>query len=154
LLDVQKQSSDRISFDAVVVGLAPSLFTYEYLNTAFRILKRETNQPHSTQLDHSLAIPLIATHKGRYIQSPDGALSLGPGPFVTALEEASGVQAEVVGKPSSKFFQTVIDGLALGDDSSSGGRIAIIGDDIEADLGGGAVDLGLWRVLGGHIRNL
>jgi hypothetical protein len=31
---------------------------------------------------------LIATHKARYIQTETG-LSLGPGPFITALEEAA-----------------------------------------------------------------
>jgi len=62
----------------------------------------------------------------------------------------------VVGKPEAAFFQMVIDDF--GDSSkflvdgelgpSMRSRIAVIGDDVEADLGGGAVELGLWRVLG------
>jgi ribonucleotide monophosphatase NagD (HAD superfamily) len=98
-------------------------------------------------------IPLIATHKAKYIESAaDGVLSLGPGPFVAALENASGSRAEIVGKPSRRFFQTVIDDFRseeLEDGMNEGlGEIAVIGDDVEADLGEGAIELGLWRILG------
>lgn len=51
--------------------------------------------------------PLIAIHKVRYYKRGDG-LALGPGPFVTALEFASDVQAEVVGKPQPSFFQQAL----------------------------------------------
>ena len=82
------------------------------------------------------------------------------GPFVNALENASGVTAQIVGKPTHSFFQTVINSLegtdkALkvqrSDGDGDSGAIAIIGDDIESDLGGGANELGLWRVLGTHV---
>jgi ribonucleotide monophosphatase NagD (HAD superfamily) len=85
--------------------------------------------------------------------------SLGPGPFVTALENASGVEANVpvVGKPTRGFFETVrvIGSFGLADEPELGGggigsgsctaigKIAVIGDDVEADLGEGAVELGL-----------
>lgn len=49
---------------------------------------------------------LIAIHKTRYYKRPDG-LALGPGPFVTALEFASGKQADVVGKPDRLFYEAV-----------------------------------------------
>ena len=49
---------------------------------------------------------LIAIHKTRYYKRPDG-LALGPGPFVTALEFASGKAADVVGKPDANFYQMV-----------------------------------------------
>lgn len=51
--------------------------------------------------------PLIAIHKVRYYKRGDG-LALGPGPFVTALEFATDVKAEVVGKPQPSFFQQVL----------------------------------------------
>lgn len=142
--------SDDEPYDAVVVGLAPSLFTYDHLNSAFRILVGE----HETQRSaHSISqqnIPLIASHKAKYIRSPDGGLSLGPGPFVAALETASGKEAQVVGKPSRDFFEVVIGNFAVDEVPSRDdpGYIAVVGDDIEADLGEGAVQLGLWRVLG------
>ena len=142
-------------FDCVVVGYAPSAFTYDNLNTAFRILVGEStvtaddrHPPPSKPI-----IPLIATHKARYLATSGGLLSLGPGPFVAALENAACSTAEVVGKPTRSFFETVIgnfdhDELVARD--SEIGRIAVIGDDVEADLGEGAVELGLWRVLGEH----
>ncbi|KAH9483333.1 Haloacid dehalogenase-like hydrolase domain-containing protein 2 [Psilocybe cubensis] len=144
-------------YDSVVVGLSPSSFDYGHLNEAFRVLKGEHKcKVHDQQATPS--VPLIATHKAKYIQTDDG-LSLGPGPFVTALETATGVTAHVVGKPSKAFFNMVIDDIKLseplsdpaklgkGAATNDRGKIAVIGDDVEADLGGGAVELGLWRVL-------
>ncbi len=49
---------------------------------------------------------LIAIHKTRYYKRPDG-LSLGPGPFVAALEFASGKKADVMGKPDKLFYESV-----------------------------------------------
>ncbi|KAI0092858.1 haloacid dehalogenase-like hydrolase domain-containing protein 2 [Irpex rosettiformis] len=138
----EANAADTTDYDSVVVGLAPSLFTYEHLNTAFRVL-----------LGHK---PLIATHRAKYIRSASSSandsLSLGPGPFVAALENAASVQAEVVGKPSRTFFEAVIDSFddaefSTNASASKGEKIVIVGDDIETDLGGGAVEIGLWRVL-------
>jgi ribonucleotide monophosphatase NagD (HAD superfamily) len=66
-----------VPYDSVVVGLAPNVTDYQHLNTAFRILHANA------------AIPLIATHRAPYIRDVDQHLSLGPGPFVTALECAT-----------------------------------------------------------------
>lgn len=132
-------------YDSVVIGLAPSSFDYANLNVAFRILKGEMTNAASPPYN---AIPLIATHKAKYIQTESGLLSLGPGPFVTALENATGVQATVVGKPTKKFFETVINDFSEMEVPDFGkNRIAVVGDDIEADLGEGALELNLWRVL-------
>lgn len=144
----------EMNYDSVVIGLAPTLLDYEHLNTAFRILKGE--------MPSAAGNPpcLIATHRAKFIQSTTGQLSLGPGPFVAALENAASpnVQVKVVGKPEKAFFEMVINDFGdLGNNKSANpndmespdpGRIAVIGDDIEADLGGGAIELGLWRVLG------
>lgn len=136
-------------YDSVVIGLAPSSFDYANLNVAFRILKGEMTNAASPPRN---AIPFIATHKAKYIQTESGLLSLGPGPFVTALENATGVQATVVGKPTKKFFETVINNFSEAEVSDVGkNRIAVIGDDIEADLGEGALELNLWRVLGKRV---
>lgn len=104
--------------NSVVVGLAKEAFTYGSLNTAFRILHADPQAQ------------LIAIHRGRYFKEPDG-LSLGPGPFVTALEEAAGRQATVVGKPERAFFE-----LALADMSVAPEEAVMIGDDVESDVGG------------------
>ncbi|OQR74319.1 haloacid dehalogenase hydrolase domain-containing protein 2-like [Tropilaelaps mercedesae] len=116
----------RSNLNAVVVGLAPEKFTYNKLNEAFQIL---LNGGH-----------LIAIHKGRYYRA-DGGLALGPGPFVAGLEYATGIQAEVVGKPNKLFFQEALQGMT--DDPS---EAVMIGDDIMDDIQG-AMDVGMGAIL-------
>jgi hypothetical protein len=133
-----------VRYDAVIVGLAPGLMDYAHLNTAFRILVGEEDSQKGMGSEDPCTIPLIALHKARYIESSGHGHVLGPGPFVAALERATDREAEVLGKPSRRFFETVIESL----ESDREGRIAVIGDDVETDLGGGAIELCLWRILG------
>lgn len=129
------------AYDSVVVAFAPAQFSYVALNTAFRVLMGE----HHTQRGQPRPdYPLIATHRARYIGDTDGALSLGPGPFVAALENATGRTAEIVGKPERKFFELVLNSFGS-DVQDRDGIVAVIGD--------GAVELGFWRVLGTHISS-
>jgi HAD superfamily hydrolase (TIGR01458 family) len=129
--------------DSVVVTFAPAQLNYVALNTAFRVLMGE----HHTQRGQQRPdYPLIATHRARYIGDSDGALSLGLGPFVAALENATGRTAEIVGKPERKFFELVLNSLGP-ELQDREGVVAVIGDDIQTDLGDGAVELGFWRVL-------
>ena len=167
--------SPPLSCDAVVVGLAPALLDYAHLNTAFGILIGEdrprntltfqglrdptSNSNAESQADPCLRPPLIALHKARYLEASDHALSLGPGPFVHALEDAARTSATVVGKPTRGFFESVLRDLErdleaarhMGDSDITPRRwegIAVIGDDVHADLGEGSVELVLGRVLG------
>ncbi|KAF0475629.1 Haloacid dehalogenase-like hydrolase domain-containing protein 2 [Gigaspora margarita] len=118
--------------DAVVIGLSPSNMRYDMLNKAFRILINNKNAP------------LIALHKSKYFAESDG-LSLGPGPFVSALEYAcEGVKAIVIGKPEKSFFESALKDMNLLEKAN---HVVMIGDDIEQDLGGGAKELGLIRYL-------
>eukprot|EP00884_Botryococcus_braunii_P017585 jgi/Botrbrau1/450/Bobra.110_2s0097.2 len=64
--------------NAVLVGLAMDAFSYENMNAAFRVLLENPEAP------------LIAIHKGRYFKDSQGGLSLGPGPYVAALEYSTG----------------------------------------------------------------
>lgn len=78
-------------------------------------------------------------------------LSLGIGPFVRALELASGVQAEIVGKPTRRFFEMALERMRAiypeaGEMQPS--DVGIIGDDVVNDLGEGARELGMRRILG------
>ena len=66
--------------------------------------------------------PLIAVHKARYYKRSDG-LALGPGPFIEALEYASGRTADIVGKPEPSFFQSALDLLG-----ASAEETVMIGD--------------------------
>ena len=112
--------------DAVLIGDAGDGFTYDRLNRAFRLL-----------LDGA---PLIAMGHNRYFQEADG-LSLDAGPFITALEYASGNQAVVTGKPSNEFFTAALSRLGC-----TAQDAIMVGDDIEADVLG-AINAGLRGVL-------
>lgn len=104
--------------DAVVVGDAGPGFDYASMNKAFRVL-----------MENSQA-PLISMGANRYFREADG-LSLDMGPFVAALEYASGRQAVVTGKPSRGFFQAALDKLGV-----AAADAVMIGDDLENDIGG------------------
>ena len=112
--------------EAVVIGDLGSDFGYDVLNRAFRQL-----------IDGA---ELIALQKNRFWMTPDG-LSLDVGPFVAALEYAARREALVVGKPAPKFFTTI-----LADMGAEPGAAAMVGDDVESDVGG-ALGAGLAGVL-------
>jgi len=114
------------SVDAVIVGDLGERWDYGVLNRAFRHL-----------MDGAV---LIALQKNRYWETEEG-LSLDAGPFVAALEYGAGRRAEVVGKPSPAFFE-----LALRELGVAAGHAAMVGDDVEADVGG-AIEAGLAGVL-------
>ncbi|GAA5839256.1 hypothetical protein JCM11251_006020 [Rhodosporidiobolus azoricus] len=126
-------------YDSVVVGLAPNAFDYSQLNDAFRLLAGEEDGRKKGE------VPLIVTHKARYIGDKDGKLSLGPGPFISALEEAAGCKAEIVGKPEKAFFHLALDSLASYGYSNS--EIGMIGDDAQQDVGPAVHSFGLKRFL-------
>lgn len=103
--------------DTIVLGDIGDALSYDLLNRIFNRMMAGAR--------------LIAVHKNRYWQTAAG-LSLDIGGFVSALEYCSGVGATVVGKPSADFFR-----LALNDLGLAARRVAVVGDDIEADVGGG-----------------
>lgn len=114
------------TFDSVLLGDAGSSFTYESLNRAFRIL--------------FTGKPLIAMGENRYFKEVDG-LSLDAGPFVRALETASGINAIVLGKPAKEFFLQ-----AIKDFNCPPKQVVMVGDDVEADVNG-ALSAGLQAIL-------
>ena len=112
--------------DVVVVGDLGEDFSYRVLNQAFRELLAGAE--------------LVALQKNRYWRTPEG-LSLDVGPFVAALEYATGCDAVVVGKPAPDFFATVLAGLGVRPADA-----VMVGDDVESDVGG-ALRAGLAGVL-------
>lgn len=124
--DLEGLEEGEGSVDAVIVGDLGEGWDYEILNRAFRQLMDGAE--------------LIALQKNRYWETAEG-LSLDAGPFVSALEYATGREAEVVGKPSDAFFE-----LALSELGVRAERAAMVGDDVEADVGG-AMDAGLAGIL-------
>lgn len=108
--------------DVVVIGGASEpdpehpdpTFAYENLDRAFRMLLE--------------GAALVAMHRNLSWRTSRG-IQLDSGAFVVGLERASGVEATVVGKPSSAFFRAALERLRVPAD-----RALMVGDDIEADV--------------------
>ena len=118
--------------DVVLLGGADEsdetgqVFSYENLNRAFAELEGGAR--------------LVCLHRNRWWQTSRGP-QLDAGAFVAGLEYAAGVEAEVVGKPSRAYFEA-----ALAELDATPGDAVMVGDDVEADVGG-AKAVGLRGVL-------
>ncbi|MDD5271841.1 MAG: TIGR01458 family HAD-type hydrolase [Methylovulum sp.] len=110
----------------IVVGDIGNAWSYELLNGIFNSLMQGAK--------------LIAIHKNRFWQTEAG-LQMDIGGFIDGLEYASGAKAMIIGKPSADFFQ-----IALADMGLQAHEAAIIGDDIDVDIGGGQ-QVGLTGIL-------
>jgi len=123
LEDLPEEAADP---NAVLLGDAAQYFTYEKLNTAFRILIEGGK--------------FYALGRNRYFKDEEG-LQLDAGPFVAALEYASGVEARLIGKPSPDYFREAA--REIGADPAA---TLMVGDDVEADVLG-AIDAGFMAAL-------
>ena len=101
---------------AIVLGDLYRGFSWDRLNGLFEMLMGGAR--------------LIALHRNRYCRR-EGKLALDLGPFVAALEQAAGAKAEVVGKPAPAFFHLAVQDMGL-----SPAEVIMVGDDLEADIGG------------------
>jgi len=77
----------------------------------------------------------------RRFHEKDGLLYLDPGPYVKALEYATGKEALILGKPSRDFFLSAVSDMGI-----LPSEAAVIGDDIETDVRGG-MEAGLKGIL-------
>jgi HAD superfamily hydrolase (TIGR01458 family) len=102
------------------------VFAYENLNRAFAEVREGAR--------------LVCLHKNRWWQTSRGPL-LDAGAFVAGLEYAAETDAEVVGKPTAAYFES-----ALAELDAAPGEAVMVGDDVEADIGG-AKRLGMRGVL-------
>jgi HAD superfamily hydrolase (TIGR01458 family) len=112
--------------EVVVVGDLATGFDYDTLNRAFQAILAGAE--------------IVALQKDRYWKVKD-ELVLDAGPFVAALEYATGRQARLIGKPSPEFFRAALEGLGLPAE-----QVAMVGDDIENDVKG-AQEAGLTGIL-------
>lgn len=103
---------------SVVVGDLGQGWDFALLNRAFRLLMQ---QPPPC---------LVALGMTRYWRTPDG-LQLDAGPFVAALQYASGIEPVVTGKPAAAFFHSGAEALGF-----KPKQVLMIGDDIRGDVGG------------------
>jgi HAD superfamily hydrolase (TIGR01458 family) len=112
--------------NVVVIGDAGEAFDYEHMNSAFRLLMEGAE--------------FIAMGNNRYFREADG-LSLDIGPFVSALEYATGRKALILGKPSSAFFHQAVASMGVEPEN-----VLMVGDDVTADVEG-AMEAGLMAAL-------
>jgi HAD superfamily hydrolase (TIGR01458 family) len=121
--------------DAVVIGDLGYEWTPALLNEAFRYV-----------LDGA---QLLAFQKDRYWLGATG-LELDAGPYVAAIEYATGKEAMVCGKPTAEFYLAALGELG---DRRPAGSPAMIGDDLWTDVSG-AQRAGLqgWLVRTGKFR--
>jgi HAD superfamily hydrolase (TIGR01458 family) len=102
--------------DVVVIGGAEELLSYETMNAVFRML-----------MDGAV---LLAMHTNLYWRTKEG-LQLDSGPFIRALEIATGKQAIVVGKPERAFFVQALHAMGCRAEET-----IMVGDDILNDVDG------------------
>jgi len=121
--------------EAVVVGDLGDAWDFAKLNRAFLQLMDGAE--------------LIALQRDRYWLRGDG-LALDAGPFVAALEYATGKTAAVCGKPSAAFYAAAVASLPVG---AAARAIVMVGDDLWGDVQG-AQQAGLtaWMVRTGKFR--
>ncbi|XP_041670752.1 phospholysine phosphohistidine inorganic pyrophosphate phosphatase isoform X1 [Cheilinus undulatus] len=112
------ETVDKTNPNCVVIGDAAEKFSYENMNDAFRVL---------VGLEKPV---LFSLGQGRYYKETDG-LKLDVGVFMKALEYACDLKAEVIGKPSPMFFQSVLNDMGL-----QPHEVLMIGDDLVNDVGG------------------
>jgi phospholysine phosphohistidine inorganic pyrophosphate phosphatase len=112
------QAGQTTNISAVVIGDFGERWDFHTLNWAFRLLM---NEPPPA---------LIALGMTRYWLAEDG-LRLDTGPYVSALQYASGRTPVVLGKPAVPFFQAALQILGV-----PANQVYMIGDDIRGDIDG------------------
>jgi HAD superfamily hydrolase (TIGR01458 family) len=103
--------------DAILVGDLAEHWTYQLLQEAFEYLMDGAE--------------LIALSRDRYWLRGD-RLALDAGPFVAALEFATGKPARTAGKPSATFYAEALSSLGMEPSRAA----AMVGDDLWSDVEG------------------
>lgn len=114
------------NINSVLIGDAGDGFTYKKMNEAFRYLFNGAT--------------FLALGINRYFKDGD-RFSLDAGPFVRALEYATGYEATVIGKPSKEFYMSAVYSIGCKPEEA-----IMVGDDVESDVLG-AVNAGLQAIL-------
>ncbi len=107
---------------AVIVGDLPDELNYPNLNVAFRLVRGGAR--------------LIGMHRNAWWLTPDGP-TLDSGAYVTGLEFAADVRAQIIGKPAppSSRWPSTRSGARLGrGERLRRSQIAMVGDDVRTDV--------------------
>lgn len=102
--------------DVVVIGGASDDFTYRTVNVVFSSIVRGAS--------------LVGMHRNLFWRTAEG-LELDGGAYIAGLEEATGVHAEICGKPAPAYFRSALSLLGMPAE-----RAAMVGDDIVNDVMG------------------
>jgi HAD superfamily hydrolase (TIGR01458 family) len=132
-LEARRGGTNGFAPEAVIVGDLGEAWSFALLQEAF---------------DHLLGgAELVALSRDRYFLK-HGVLTLDAGPFVAALEYASGRAATVVGKPSAEFYAAALASLG-----QSAQDVVMVGDDLWSDIEGAQrAGLTAWLVRTGKFR--
>ena len=117
---------DEENPEVIVVGDNRSRFDFDHLNRALRLL---------------LGGAKLVGMTPELIDSSMGAPELNVGSWARMLEEASGVKATYIGKPSRYVFELTLRSMGLGKD-----EVVMAGDRVCSDIRG-ASDFGMQSIL-------
>jgi phospholysine phosphohistidine inorganic pyrophosphate phosphatase len=119
--------------DAALLGDLGEAWTFGLLQQAF--------------LAVTAGAEMVALSRDRYFQRR-GQLTLDAGPFVAALEYATGAVATLVGKPSAAYYQAALGSLGVSPDGA-----VMVGDDLWSDVQGAErAGIRAWLVRTGKFR--
>lgn len=104
--------------EAVVIGDIGDRWSYEIMMDIFNHVIKGAD--------------LVALHKNKFWKPAGGEIMLDAGPFITAIEYATGKEAKLIGKPSPQYFQSALHRLGF----SSNQKFIMLGDDLETDIAG------------------
>jgi HAD superfamily hydrolase (TIGR01458 family) len=124
--DFSEFEQSETKADAVVIGDIGNAWTYDLLNTVFRLVMDGAE--------------LIALHRNKFWQTEEG-LQMDIGAFVAGIEYVTGKEATIMGKPSADFFKAALARVGL-----KASDVAMIGDDVDTDVGA-AQELGMTGIL-------
>ena len=110
LVDVDAKPEAKV----IVIGGAEDELTFARLDHVYRLLLGGAK--------------LVGMHRNTAWMTEKG-MTLDSGPFISALEQAAGVEATIVGKPSLPIFQQAIEALGI-----PAAELAMVGDDARNDL--------------------
>ena len=101
---------------AVVAGIDTEI-NYQKLKTATLLIRS--------------GVPFFGTNPDKTFPTPEGQVP-GAGSIIAAIETASGVKPQIIGKPQATMFLQAINSLQLPAD-----QVLVVGDRLETDIAGG-----------------
>ena len=114
--DFTEFEQDDSNPDIVLVGDVGKVWDYSLMQRMFEMIMNGAQ--------------LVTLHKGKYWQTESG-LQMDIGAFVAGLEYVTSTTATVLGKPSRQMFELALDDMGL-----RASEVAMVGDDLDNDIGG------------------